>query len=412
MVLPLPVLVGSLLIPDDQFLPLFGQPSFLDEATRATALAYLVIMLVIFVVLVPMRGRAVAEIALDATAVAWLERVVKVLAFITFTAYAVWIGNALLRGLRFGTMLQLLSGEAGTMYVLRGQYFESISGVTTWMQLGAILAPLAVLRERATGRSARRLVGVLLFLAFARALLNSERLALIEIVLSVAIAYFVLRREAPSWVRRPVSAGLLVVGSWLVLFGVFSAFEFFRSWTSAQASFDGDFSTYAATLLLGYYATALNLAAFDGYVLGSQLAPGQLFDGSLWESLFGASPVAGVQQAYGLETFTNRSGLLVPQIAFGEIGGALVVVATALLLAVLARWTARGHVVAFALYCASCVGVLEIVRIYYFGSSRFLPVAVAGACMAISWALVANKRRQNLRYLSPPLENGTRSWSR
>jgi hypothetical protein len=344
-------------------------------------------MAVVFAFAVPMRASAVSYVTLDAQAQRWLNRAIQWLATITFAAYAVWIGAALLRGLRIDTILALLKGDAGTMYVLRYQYFETLGGVTTWMQLGALVVPLAILRSKSGGRSAKPLVGSLIFLALVRALLNSERLALIEVVVSALLAILILRDRAPAVTRNLFSALAIILGSWATLYLLFALFEYFRSWTSAQDSFNGDFWAYTSGLLLGYYATALNLAAFDLGILDGRELPSAVFDGNIYEQLLGVSPIAGAQKFYGLETFTNRSGLIVPYTAAGLFGGVALILCLGLVIAWLARRSARGDLVAFAVYCASAVGILEIVRIFYFGSSRFLPIIIAALALSVFWAL-------------------------
>lgn len=389
--IPLPALIGSLLIPDLQFGPTFGQPSFLSLEYRLFAIASFAILAIVFFLAVPMSGRASFAIRLDAARIRWVTVCVRALSLVTFGSYAIWLTNAVARGLSVSSVVSLLSGEQGAMYALRNQYFESLGGVTTWMQLGALLAPLAILRERACGIRASRIIAPLIVLALVRAVLNSERLALIEILLSATMAIALLRPRAPRILRSPVSVLALIVIVWVGLISVFALFEYFRSWTYAEQTFEGGFVLYAVTLLLGYYATALNLAAFDRGLAGGQPLPSQLFDGNFWTTLFGPSPLRGYQRAYGLETFTNRSGLLVPEVAFGVTGGFLVIVATAVFIALLARAAARGGVVALAMYCGTSVAVLEIVRIYYLGSSRYLPVLIAGIVMAITWTLMRTK---------------------
>lgn len=392
--LPLPALIGSMSIAPAQYPELFGQPYFLSETTRTVAIGYLLILAVAFVALVPMRAYSHHAIVLDARAQDWLRRSVRVLSLITFSAYGVWGVAALARGLNASTVFALLSGDPGTMYVLRYQYFETLGGVTTWMQLGALLAPLAILRSKALGKSPTHILVWLFGLALVRALLNSERLALIEIGISTVLAFLILRPSVPRLAKNPLAAVATIVGAWLALLLIFSAFEYFRSWTSAQDTYGGDFWSYSSALLLGYYATALNLAAFDDFILQGNHELASLFDGNLYISLFGAPSFAGVQKSYGLETFTNRSGLIVPFVALGVVGGAVLVVAAAIIISQWARRASLGGVVSFAAYCASGIGVLEVVRIFYFGSSRFLPVIIGVAVLWLSWALSRHRARR------------------
>lgn len=369
--LPAPALVGSLLIPGGDYPQLFGQPKFLDGRIEGIAVMYLIVLLLIFAITVPMRSTATTYIELDPRGRRWVNHAVLSVSFVTFAAYVVWISAALVRGLRFESVLALLNGDPGTMYVLRSQYFETLGGVTTWMQLAALAAPLAILRAKAGGKSARTILIWLFGFALLRALLNSERLALIEIAVSAILAVAILRPAAPRLLRSLPSSVLLIFTSWGALYLVFAIFEYFRSWTIARSDFGGGFWSYISSLLLGYYTTALNLAAFDIKLLDGKGVPGLMFDGDFYNSLFGPSPIAGAQKAYGLETFTNRSGLLTPYGALGVFGGLAVIIGLGVAFAILARRTVAGNPVAFAVYCASAVGLLEIVRIFSTGRPDF-----------------------------------------
>jgi hypothetical protein len=277
------------------------------------------------------------------------------------------------------------------MYVLRNEYFETVGGVTTWMQLGAVVIPLAILRARAEIRPARTVVVPVVLLAFLRALLDSERLALIEVVGSGLLAYLILRPEPPSFLQRWWGGAGVIVSIWVSLFLSFSLFEFFRSWATVRDAYHGSFWDYTQNLLLGYYATALNNSGFDHYLLGRSNLPSALFDGDIYDSLFGPSPIDGAAKLYGLETYTNRSGVLAPYIALGAIGGALVIILVAVCMVVLARRAANGGIVAFAVYCSSCIGLLEMARIFYFGSSRFLPDVAAAIALSVWFRLVDSR---------------------
>ncbi|GEN81286.1 hypothetical protein AFE02nite_30200 [Actinotalea fermentans] len=390
-ILAIPAVVWTFLLPPDAFPVLFGQPAFLNASLRSVALLYCSLMLAVFLVGSPARGRYRGSIRLGPSHLRWLDQAVRSTTAVTIGAYLLWFGIAVARGLRPGDVIALLSGTRGSMYVLRNNYFESVGGVTTWMQIGAIVVPLAVLRARAGGRSARNVILTVAALALLRAVLNSERLALIEILASWLVASLILRSAPPPVLRRAWGGPALIVGTWVSLFAFFGVFEFFRSWATVRDSYGGSFWAYVQNLLLGYYATALNNSGFDHYLLGRERLPSALFDGDIYDSVFGPSPIEGAARVYGLETYTNRSGVLSPYVALGLLGGALVVVAVALWFNVLARRAARGRVVATVVYCASAVGLLEFARIFYFGSSRFLPVVVAGAVLSV-WFRVVDAR--------------------
>lgn len=384
---PIPAFLASTFLTPSSYPILFGQPYFLTPEVKWAAAIYLLIYALVFALGLRSGAESRRAMVLDIPAQAWLRQSITLLSIVTYAAYAAWAGLAVARGLRVNTIAALIAGDPGTMYVLRGQYFETLGGVTTWMQLGAILAPLLVLQGRIQNKLPIRPLVLLFVLAATRALLNSERLALIEIGLSTGLALLILRPAAPRLVRNPLNAFAIIAAAWVALIATFSAFEYFRSWSTVRNSFPGSFLEYSTSLLTGYYATAINLGAFDIGILKGRPTLVTLFDGSIYTQIFGPSPVAGVQKAYGLETFTNRSGLVVPMTALGIVGGAILVLVVALILANWARRAAAGHVLSFALYCACAVGILELVRIFYFGSSRFLPITVFAVLLWISWHL-------------------------
>lgn len=397
LVLPAPVLIGSLSLSDETFLEMFGHPVFLTSQLKEIAALYFLLIATVAAIAVPSSTTALASVRLDAHQQAWLDRSVRALTLVTVSSYGVWFAAAASRGLRFTSILALLESAPDAMYELRTEYLSTIGGVTTWMQVGALAVPLAILRSRAGIRRARSIVSTLLLFSLLRALLNSERLAVIEILISALLALLMLRPAVPVLLRRKIVVATLVAGSWVALLLTFGAFEYFRSWSNYRASGGTGFWVYVSRLLLGYYATALNNAAFDITLLNGRSAPGILFDGNFYTWIFGASPIARAQYDYGLTIYTNRSGLLGPSAAFGFLGGGVVLLAMAVLVSVLARRTRAGSPVALAMYCGSAVGLLEVVRLFYFGTSRFLPVLLAGIVLAITWRLASRKRAHDVQ---------------
>lgn len=405
-VLAVPAVIWTVLLPPDSFPVSFGQPAFMDSRLRWIAISFCLILLAVGAIASTGRGGVKGFIKVDAVRAHWLDQVVRALAAITIGAYAVWFLLALAKGLNLGVVRALLAGDPGTMYELRNNYFGSVGGVTTWMQLGALVVPFALLRAKAGVRPARRLVLTLFALALVRALLNSERLALLEIAVSSILAWLILRPEPPRVVTHWWGVVAIFLGVWGSLFLSFAVFEFFRSWATVRASYDGSFISYVQNLLVGYYATALNNAAFDHFLLAGARLPSVMFDGDIYRSLFGVSPISSGADAYGIETYTNRSGLLTPFVAFGAVGGAFVIFAVAVVMTTLARRIVRGGMIAFAVYAGSAIGLLEIARIFYFGSSRFLPIAIIGLVLPI-WLKLAERSAGGV-----PLVSGRREPTR
>jgi len=397
LLLPGPALLASLLVNDNQFMEWFGQPRFLSPSLKLIALVNYILLLSISALASRTSPVSRATIDLDEHHQRWLDYSVRCFATITFGAYAIWFILAIVRGLNFVTITALVSGDSGAMYILRNDYFGTVGGVTTWMELGVLLGPLTILRSRAGIRSGSPILVVLFLFALTRAFLNSERLALVEVIVSTLIACLALRQEAPKPLLSKARVLVFFILSWVGLIVAFGAFEYFRSWRSQGLSSGRGFAEFVGTLFFGYYATALNLAAFDNWIMNGQHWLGAMFDGGFYRAIFGVSPTGDAQGIYGFVTFTNRSGLLTPVNALGFVGSAILWSVIGLLIGKLARQASFGGALALAAYCATATGMLEVVRIFYFGSSRFLPIIIGIIALAFSLVFLPSNEANSLR---------------
>ncbi len=167
-------------------------------------------------------------------------------------SYLVWFGPLLGKP---QLLLEIVRGE-------RAELRDAIStmpGVTTFTQFGVAYA-IAYAIKRGTGMQAVRtwehlgfwlLVGLAVFRAFAWA----ERLAVIELLLCYVIARMAYLPVASP--RRWRLAAIAPLVGPPVLYLLFTASEYFRSWEYYTDQFD---SVWAFTLdrLITYYATAAN----------------------------------------------------------------------------------------------------------------------------------------------------------
>lgn len=220
----------------------------------------------------------------------------------------------------------------------------------------------------------------LFMVSIVRSLLASERLALIEVAVSFAIAFLITYPRKLAFLKTPARTVFAYCVAWAGLVAGFAAFEFSRSWARFYAeTFDGTLLDFAAQRLLGYYATALNNSA-----LAMEVAPGgitrvsALFQGSAADSL-GIGPrfdFGTVLQQSSNPEFNNSSGLLVPTFALGAIGGMLLLVAVALGIAIAAVLASRGSIMGILTYSVVAVAVLELVRFFYLGATRAWPIFI------------------------------------
>ena len=102
--------------------------------------------------------------------------------------YAVWIALAVNRGLTLSVAAKLLSAEGGAAGSIRRTYLEGVSGVTTCTQFGLAATILATIIAIQHGwRHVWPYAVVLFGLALARAIFNSEREAIIELMVPAIV---------------------------------------------------------------------------------------------------------------------------------------------------------------------------------------------------------------------------------
>lgn len=400
LIIPLPALIGTLMIPAQDFRQMWGQQSFLtSDFTKVIVLIALVIVFM-FALAAPLYLGA-TRVTLTSNQVSWISHVVIVIASITLAAYGVWLVLGIARGLSLGVLVSALNGEFGVMSTIKNRYLAPVSGVTTWMHLGVLLGPLIMLRRRATGRSGTPLLITLFALATFRAFFFSERLAIVELVASTAIAALILRERPPrllSSVPRTIAVFAL---AWVVLLIFFAILEYNRSWANYySARGDGDLISFSWNRLLGYYATAIN----NGVLFGDAAPPDFNF-ASLIPGISEIPLVAGSSRFRQYEQlleqtsnpeFNNISGLTVPLASLGVWGGVLFFCIFALIIVIIAGLVRRGSIPAVIVYSVIGVGIVELSRIYYYSSARFLVIVIGLIALWLTYPRRTNRRRLSI----------------
>lgn len=306
--------------------------------------------------------------------------------FLCLIGYTAWAAVAVKNGISLSLLLDAVTGQGGAVYALREEYLTTVPGVTTMTQFGIACLVLAVPLGVATGwKKVRWQVATVLFLALVRAVLHSERLALIELVVPLLISYLMLR---PKW--RPFQQRLIklapVLGGGL-LFLVFSAFEYSRSWLGFYAAHESSFWRFAALRLVGYYSTALNNGALVVQSLASPLNAPYFTFSFAWKfplvkdfvtSIFPVIPLseAGYLDLLGSAAnpeFNNPSGFFLPIADFGFTGGLLYWALCGLICGYLYRQFLNRSAVGLFLYPAIFTSLVEASRILYWSDGRFFP---------------------------------------
>jgi hypothetical protein len=208
-----------------------------------------------------------------------------------------------------------------------------------------------------------------------RAVINSERLAIIEVVLPIGIVWFgTVGLRWRAWLSLAPILG--IVG----IIALFAATEYVRSWTYYRYYYDS-YTDFVLSRIWGYYLTALN----NGAGLTALSPP--TFDGTYtmhWFYRFPLFPWVEVEEAtfweyafrYATEEFNNTSGVFAPMQDFGSVFGILMWFFLGVLSGRIYDGYTQGKFQYMLLHPTWMIGVYEILRLFYWGSSKYFPTLI------------------------------------
>lgn len=301
-----------------------------------------------------------------------LVAAIRVLLLISLLAHFLLLATVLVQP---DLLLSALSGARGAASHMRKE-FGRIPFVTTLTQLYLIAVPLYVaypfLFKRRLPRDIDRIFLILVGFVFLRALLGSERLALIEF----AICYF-LPKIAYS-TQRKYYAYLPPVAI-LGVFVFFAGAEYFRTWAAYKAMYSS-YLEFVSYRFFGYFCTSTNNAAG----IFSNFGPiGEPWFTTRWmrrltlifSSEDSSKSILGVFfQTYGNSEFTNPSGILAPVLDFGRSIGAFIWVLIGFLGGMMYLSFRKMKPLGVLLYPSFFLGFADITQVLYWGEPRYIPV--------------------------------------
>jgi hypothetical protein len=399
----IPLLIIAYLISDDSYLQLYRSIKYVD-------FTFLLIGLVIYVAFIAGSFFAVSTgmRSQERDVLLYCRRLVWPLFALTIFGYIVWYASAVLRT---GDTTAFTSAvtEAGFQHT-KFELFETIPGITTISQLGILyvtVEALLWLQGGADRRLALMRFAAVASCAFARGIVISERLSIIEIAIPVAVV-FLTHSQWPRANRLLVA--LAPLWGVLAVFALFAFGEYFRSWSFYQAIYTGSYLQFAAERILGYYATAINNAAIYYYhhpVEPLRFTLTSLFEFPIvgevinteYEAIFGSGvAVYAVNQgvyeflrAYTNAEFNNLAPIGALLTDFSIFLAPVAAFFIGLISFSLYRSMARGRLVGVILYPSWFIGLLEISRLYYWPNQRYFPtLIVAVATLSV---FIAAKRK-------------------
>jgi hypothetical protein len=316
---------------------------------------------------------------------------------IAATSYFVWFGSLIQDWTAVG---RILAAEAMNV---RGSV-SNIPGVTSWSQ-AAVVYSIVFFYAKFYLRLQLGLLynGFFIFLlglALFRAFVWSERLAVIEFLLPALILYFMC--TTPRW-RSPISRAIVVLGPYLglvLLYFMFSFGEYFRSWGRDGVHQGYDFWIYSLERLINYYSTSVQNGILllqnatwpsgQGYFVFGWIYHlpwlGKLFQvvaeyDDFW---------SGFLVDHADPEFNNPSGVFV---VFYDLGGAafLFCAVYGFISGVCYREARRGGVLSSFIFPSLFISWVEMLRIFYLGETRFIPILVL---VLMAWIVVSGKVKE------------------
>ncbi|MGW2602480.1 O-antigen polymerase [Streptomyces klenkii] len=329
-----------------------------------------------------------------------------------FASYILWTALGIARGYSWEHLLAVVQLDESTL-AAGTRLLHPAGGLTTLTQFGPPAVACLTLHTRATGRRHTLPLVVLTVFACLRALLYTECLPLIELLLPAVVIAAVLAPHCPpeqrraQWGPMPRSRGW----AWAPLAGLLIAlcllavFDFPRSWNEHHRGGASGYGTYVLGRLSGYYATAANNSAF----LAEKIAPTQHLpdytmkflrhtlglSGTVPDSALHpapADPTATVSVSWNAliapqapPALNSDGGLLAPFYDYGPIGAVLIWVLLGYLLARCYRLARTGNPGALIGYSLLYIGILELGHSFYWGQSSFMPALAT--TLTLTWLL-------------------------
>lgn len=321
------------------------------------------------------------------------------------TAYAIWFGPMLASAPE--VLLGAITAESGAVYDVR-ELSTRLPGITTLTQFGVAYVCIYAIRKFVNGERLPRRFDVFLAIimgaAIFRALVNSERIALVEVAIPLLV---ILCKGAQLTGARPLrifrqTLPLLILGASPVFF---TLFEYNRSWINHYQYEYDSLLEFALERFGLYYITSVN--NFCGFLDHSAWPT---FTGEwslLWlyrfpligpalADLVGADSGAAFEtflKEYATDEFNNPTGILIVYHDWGVFGGVLFLAAYGLFAGLAYRAFEQSRGLLQYIYPIVFYSFFEILRIGYLYDGRSIAAVIGLGIAYVGWGKRAKMRR-------------------
>ena len=303
-------------------------------------------------------------------------RILVRLGWVTIAAYVLLLGTLVTHA---GLVLELIRGDPGAFSELR-DVLGRVPGVTSFIQFDVVYLALASALVTVAGfRMKPRLwimSGAILALTFARAVLASERLALLE-----ALAAMFVIPVAYLWRPSPWRSLAPFIGIGFV-FITFAGGEYFRSWQYYRDYYESYFD-FITQRFAGYFSTSINNGA-GAYLLYGQNSPTPEVT-SGWVTKFPGlagffrsptelSMLDRFLQTYASPEFNNPGGFYSAFLDYRFTVASLFMLGVGVAVGLIHRSFQNKTLSGLILYPAVFLGLTDLIRVLYITDTRTLPI--------------------------------------
>jgi hypothetical protein len=335
--------------------------------------------------------------------------------WLCLAGYAIWIGAAISRGANPSELRHVFAGDKGALFLFQRDYLTTVGGITTLTECGIPAMIFGCMLGNHFGFAAvRKKLFLLLGLALVRAYLNSERFAVIELLVPFLVLLVNVRYLASAAVK-PATRRLLRYAPVFALIGlpiIFTTFEYYRSWNNFYAE-SGDYTLveFGISRLLGYYVTSFNNGAFLLTKARVLLAAPYFTLRFLWTFPIVSSLVHGIfphltfdsdsaflqlLENHGVNPeFNSADGVLSPLVDFGVPGGLLYWFAIGLVCGLLYHLYKQRRPAGLCLYPFIYLGLIETPLALYWSEGKAIPAYIMLAAGTLTLAVYKRRPRHH-----------------
>lgn len=268
-----------------------------------------------------------------------------------------------------------------------GSRLSTIPGFTTLTQLLPVgLACIYLSHRKNKELKWGKWFSISIFVVGLRSILNSERLALIELLIPLAAIYIYI--EQGIKLKQKLVLG---IGTLFSAYALFYTLEYLRSWNFYKFRWVGSYSSFINDRIILYYLTSWNNGvvysqyshdtgslggAFFAFIkefppiqaiFGSQLIQGTVFNS--WYSTLSST--------VGTSEFNNPNYLIVTFTDLTYAGAILWFASVGFILGKLVMESQRNNLMALLSYACTVIALVDLPRVGWWTATRSVPVYLA-----------------------------------